>query len=221
MSHRLKVFPDAAAAAAAGAHLIADSFRHSVATHGSFAFAVSGGSTPWSMFELLRGFDLPWNLLTLYQVDERVGPRGDPQRNLTHLRSTFAGLGVRIAAMPVDEADLDEAARTYERLLPAAFDLVHLGLGADGHTASLVPGDRVLDVVERGVAITASPYAGRRRMTLTFPALATARATLWLVTGADKRQALAGLLRGDRELPAARVQTADSVVLADADAAGL
>jgi 6-phosphogluconolactonase len=121
--------------------------------------------------------------------------------------------------MPVTQRDLDAAARDYERSLPEPLDCVHLGLGPDGHTASLVPGDPVLDVADRRVALTESFYEGHRRMTLTYPALAEARRIVWLVTGPDKREPLAKLLAGDRSIPAARVENANMAVVADQAAA--
>ena len=154
----------------------------------------------------------------LYQVDERVAPDGDPDRNLTHLRRSLGAAPARVVAMPVEEPDLDAAAASYAARLPDRFDLIHLGIGPDGHTASLVPGDPVLDVTERMVAVTA-PYLGHRRMTLTYPALARADQLLWLVTGADKQAALAAMLAGDPSIPAGRVTAGRSLVLADPAAA--
>jgi 6-phosphogluconolactonase len=122
--------------------------------------------------------------------------------------------------MPVTQRDLEAAAREYEAALPERLDLVHLGLGPDGHTASLVPGDEVLDVSDRRVAITAEPYQDHRRMTLTYPALSDARRILWLVTGPDKREPLAKLLEGDESIPAGRVRNDEMTVVADEAAAG-
>jgi len=127
--------------------------------------------------------------------------------------------------MPVETADLDQAAARYAQILvavagsPPVIDLVHLGLGADGHTASLVPGDPVLDVTDADVALT-RPYQGRRRMTLTYPVLNRARRVLWLITGADKAAMLGRLRRGDPTIPAGRVRQDDAVVLADRAAQG-
>ena len=157
-----------------------------VAAHGRFTFAVSGGHTPWAMFAALFEEDVPWEKVVLYQVDEREAPDGDADRNLTHLCQSLGSAPAEVVPMPVGDADLDAGATAYAGLLPEQFDLVHLGLGPDGHTASLVPGDPVLDEAERPVAVT-GPYQGHRRMTLTYPALARADQLLWLVTGADKR----------------------------------
>jgi 6-phosphogluconolactonase len=219
VKHDVDVFPDARAVVRAAAEEIAGRARVAAAESGRFRFAVSGGRTPWAMFAALAGEDVPWDQVVIFQVDERVAPPGDPDRNLTHLRESLAGITVRVEPMPVERADLDAAAAEYAASLPARFDLVHLGLGPDGHTASLVPGDPVLGVRD-GLVALAAPYQGHRRMTLTYPALARAEQLLWLITGADKVEPLAKLLDGDRAIPAGRVEAARSHVLADLAAAG-
>lgn len=217
--HALQVSHDPAQAARAAARHIAVLAAAAVDRRGEFTLAVSGGRTPWAMIAALTQLDLPWQQTRLFQVDERVAPAGDPDRNLTHLTDTLTGVTVEVVPMPVEASDLDAAAAQYATRLPRRLDLVHLGLGPDGHTASLVPGDPVLSVDDRDVVVTAHPYQGRRRMTLTYPCLGRARQTLWLVTGADKRHALKRLLAGDPAIPAGRVHTEESLVLADVAAA--
>jgi 6-phosphogluconolactonase len=214
MQYQLETLPDPAAVAAAGAAFVAERARAAVAADGSFHFAVSGGHTPWAMFAELASETVPWEEVIIYQVDERVAPPDDPDRNLAHLRQALGSAPAQVRAMPVNEADLDAAAADYAASLPAQFDLVHLGLGPDGHTASLVPGDPVLAVTDRLVALT-QPYQGRVRMTLTYPALARARQILWLITGSDKKEPLAKLLAGDTTIPAGGVEAAASLVMAD------
>jgi len=219
MTHEIEILPDAEAVARRGAALVAEAAREAVAARGRFAFAVSGGTTPWAMFGHLAGEDMPWERTVVYQVDERIAPDGDPDRNLTHLRASLGGAPADVRPMPVGAADLDAAAAAYAAELPERFDLVHLGLGDDGHTASLVPGDPVLEVDDRAVATTGL-YRGLRRMTLTYPALARADRLLWLVTGRDKAGPLAQLLASDPAIPAGRVRAARSLVVADRLAAG-
>lgn len=216
--HELRILDGAHDVTAAGAAAVLDSARRA-ARGAQFSFAVSGGSTPWAMFEALAGSSMPWDRTRLLQVDERIAPAGDPARNLTHLTAALAGTSVRLDPMPVDEPDLEAAAQQYAAALPAQIDLVHLGLGADGHTASLVPGDPVLDVSDRPVAVTTQPYQGHRRMTLTYLGLRRARQLLWLVVGEDKAAALAALMAHDAAVPAGRVTAERSMVLADAAAA--
>jgi len=218
MQHELETLPDPAAVAAAGATFVAGLARAAVAAGGTFHFAVSGGHTPWAMFAELTRQQVPWEGVAIYQVDERVAPPDDPDRNLAHLREALGPAPAQVWPMPVNESDLAAAAAGYAAALPGQFDLVHLGLGPDGHTASLVPGDPVLAVTDRLVALT-QPYQGRVRMTLTYPALARARQILWLVTGGDKQDPLARLLAGDTTIPAGRVEAAASLVMADRAAA--
>ena len=219
MGLEVEVLPNPEAVARRGADVVAASALAAIDAHGDFTFAVSGGRTPWAMFAHLAG-RMPWEKVTIFQVDERVAPEGDPDRNLTQLtRSLPPGGAADVRAMPVGDADLERAASDYASALPDAFDLVHLGLGPDGHTASLVPGDPVLDMSDALVAVT-GVYQGRRRMTLTFPALDRSRQILWLVTGDDKVDAFARLRAGDRSIPAGRVSTEHALVLADEAAAG-
>ena len=218
MQHQLEVLASADLVARTGAGYVQRQAAAAVADHGQFTFAVSGGRTPWAMFAELARVDMPWSQVTLFQVDERAAPDNDPDRNLTHLHDTLGDVKVSVVAMPVTATDLDAAAAEYAALLPDRFDLVHLGLGPDGHTASLVPGDPVLEVTDRLVAVT-GPYQGHRRMTLTYPALARAGQIMWLVNGADKTEPLARLLAGDRSIPAGRVEAGASFVLADTAAA--
>ena len=218
MKHELEVAPDPAAVAAKAASYVAEQARRAVAARGRFTFAVSGGRTPWAMFAELAKEDMPWADTDLFQVDERVAPDGDPSRNLTNLHDSIGDAPARVHPMPVTDADLDAAAGAYATVLPQQFDLLHLGLGPDGHTASLVPGDPVLKVTDVLVALT-QPYQDHRRMTLTYPALARADQLLWLITGDDKKDALAKLLAGDESIPAGRVHAARSLIMADEGAA--
>ena len=218
MALEIEILPDADAVAERGAAYVAERAQAAVAEHGRFTFAVSGGHTPWAMFAHLTG-RMPWEKVTIYQVDERVAPDGDPDRNLTQLRASLPpGGAADVRAMPVEAHDLETAAADYARSLPERLDLIHLGLGPDGHTASLVPGDSVLEVADRDVAVTGE-YQGRRRMTLTFPVLDRAHRILWLVTGADKVDALRRLRAGDHSIPGGRVGAAIALVVADEAAA--
>jgi 6-phosphogluconolactonase len=218
VEHEVQVQATPDAVARAAARYVAARARAAVAGRGRFTFAVSGGHTPWAMFAALAREEVPWAHVDLFQVDERIAPEGDSTRNLTHLRESIGDAPATVYPMPVNDADLDAAAAGYAAGLPERFDLVHLGLGPDGHTASLVPGDPVLSVTGALVALT-QPYQGQRRMTLTYPALARADQLLWLITGADKRDPLTRLLAGDESIPAGRVQAGRSLVLADAAAA--
>jgi 6-phosphogluconolactonase len=226
---KIEIFPDADAVAQMGAEIIAVEARAAVKARGRFVLAVSGGHTPWQMLRALATKDVPWSDVNVVQVDERVAPAGDPDRNLTHLYETLVEHAPlrreQIYAMPVEEPDLEIAAGHYAETLkkiagsPPMIDLVHLGLGPDGHTASLVPGDPVLNITDRDVAIT-GVYQGRRRMTLTYPILNRARRILWIVTGTDKAAALARLREGDPTIPAGRIQRHNALLFAAQPAAG-
>ena len=217
--HDLEAFANIDDLADAAAAYIAQRARHCVAETGRFTFAVSGGRTPRAMFQKLSAYDVSWREVTIFQVDERVVALGDGDRNLTSLSLVLGDLPVEVHPMRVDETDLEAAARDYEGLLPDHFDLVHLGLGPDGHTASLVPNDPVLDEETRLVAVT-GPYQGHRRLTLTYRALARASQLLWVVAGANKRTVLFQLLNGDTSIPAGRVTAGASLVMADDRALG-
>jgi len=217
VSHRLEVVADPDAVAARGAELIAEAARNAATEAHRFAMAASGGRTPWAMYGQLEDHDVPWEWTEIFQTDERIAPAGSEQRNLTHLIVSLSlAAQPALRPMPVTADDLEEAAGRYAGSLPEALDLVHLGLGPDGHTASLVPGDPVLDVSGRRVAVTGGEYQGTRRMTLTFPELARAKRLLWIVTGEEKREPLAKLLDRDRSIPAGRVEpSGDSLIVAD------
>ena len=234
---QIEVFTDADQVASKAADFIAAEAQAAVAARGRFLFAVSGGRTPWLMLRYLLERTVPWNDTYVLQVDERVAPAGHPDRNLTHLResllehsrglqpgSASSLLRDRLLPMPVNETDLAAAASRYAQEIreiagsPPVLDLVHLGLGADGHTASLLPGDPVLDIDDADVAVT-SVYQDRRRMTLTYPVINRSRRILWLVTGDEKAPMLARLREADPSIPAGRVEQRRALVLADRPAA--
>lgn len=222
MAIELEVAGDEKAASRRAAELIAAAGDEAAGERGAFAFAMSGGRSPWAMLAILGELEaMPWDRTELFQVDERVAAPGDPARNLTHM---VLGLSMEhqpaLRPMPVTQRDLEAAAREYEASLPERLDLVHLGLGPDGHTASLVPGDPVLEVGDRRVAVTETAYQDHHRMTLTYPALSQARRIVWLVTGPDKKEPLAKLLEGDESIPAGRVKNENMLVVADEAAAG-
>jgi len=226
---KTEILPDPGAVAMRAAERIAQVARNAVAERGRCALAISGGTTPWRAFGALAGEDVPWERVHLFQVDERVAPSGDPERNYFQLKEALIDRipipAANVHPMPVEGEDLDAGARRYEAILreiagtPPALDLVQLGLGEDGHTASLFPGDTALQVIDAEVAVTGL-HSGRRRMTLTFPAINRARCVLWLVTGAGKANALARLRAGDRSIPAGRVLRSRALLLADVAAGG-
>lgn len=221
---RQEILADADAVARRAAAVIAAAAREAVAERGRFLVATSGGSTPWVMLRYLADLDVPWAQVHLFQVDERIAPAGHADRNLTSLTRSLldhlpAPLG-GIHAMPVEMESVDEMALHYSNTVallagkPPVFDLIHLGLGEDGHTASLIPNDPVLDESTAAVAVS-GVYVGRRRLTLTYPVLNHARQILWVVTGAAKAPMLARLERGDRTIPAGRVRSDRALLLAD------
>ena len=226
---RIDVLADAEGVAKRAAAVIAEEARAAVAARGRFLLAVSGGKTPWILLRALATEAVPWEHVHVVQVDERVAPEGHPDRNLTHLRETLLEHAPlrpgQIHAMPVDAPDLEAAAASYARTLreiagtPPVLDLALLGLGPDGHTASLVPGDPVLKVADRDVAIT-GVYQGRRRMTLTYPMLNRSRNILWVVTGVEKVPMLKRLQDGDASIPAGRIRRDPALILTDRAAAG-
>jgi 6-phosphogluconolactonase len=225
---KIQIVADAGSAASEAAKLIAGEARAAVKDHGSFVMAVSGGHTPWLMLRDLALEDLPWNAVHVVQVDERIAAAGDPDRNLTHLRESLLERAPlppeQIHPMPVESSDAQAACAQYAHTLemiagsPPVLDLVHLGLGPDGHTASLTPGDPVDNVRDVDVALTGI-YQGRRRMTLTYPILNRSRRILWLVTGSEKAEILARFLARDLSIPASQVRSDYAVVIADRAAA--
>ena len=225
---KIEILADADSVARKAAAILAAEIRDAVVARGRCVIAVSGGNTPWIMLRHLAGEKVPWEQLHLVQVDERIAPAGHPDRNLTHLRESLLTrvplLPEQVNAMPVEAPDLEAAAKAYSKNLrenagtPPVLDLVHLGLGPDGHTASLVPGDPVLKVNDTDVALT-RVYQGRRRMTLTYPIINRSRRILWLVTGADKAGPLKRLRDADPSIQAGRVRQDQALVLADRAAA--
>ena len=217
------------AVAARAAQIIASEARNAVAARGRFVMAVSGGRTPWQMLRALANEDVPWASVHVVQVDERIAPDGDKDRNLTHLRESLLSHAPipesHIHAMPVNATDLDQACSDYTATLeslcghPPTLDLAHLGLGPDGHTASLIPGDPVCHVHNAEVALTGI-YQNRRRMTLTYPVLNRSRHILWVVTGAEKKPMIPRLLAADPTIPAGPISQQNATLLADTDAAG-
>jgi 6-phosphogluconolactonase len=224
---KIEVLDGPEAVAGRGAAVIAGEARESIAARGSFVLAVSGGRTPWLMLRALADIQLPWQTVHIVQVDERIAPEGHSDRNLTHLRESLARAPLppeQIYAMPVELEDAGLASARYAETLqrvagsPPVLDLIHLGLGPDGHTASLLPGDPVLEVAGAEVATT-GVYQGRRRMTLTYPVINRARRILWVVTGENKVDAVDRLLQGDHSIPAGRVRSDQALLLADRAAA--
>lgn len=225
---KLQIFADAGAVAKEAAKIIAAEARAAVAARGCFVMAVSGGTTPRQMLRALAGEEVPWKSVHVVQVDERVAPAGDPNRNLTHLRENLLSHiplpRDQVHAMPVEESDLEAAATRYANTLrqiagsPPVLDLAHLGLGPDGHTASLVPNDPVLNVADRDVALT-GVYQQWRRMTLTYPMINRSRRIVWVVTGPEKVEMLLRLRSADNSIPAGRIRQAGALVLADRPAA--
>ena len=225
----VEVLLDRETVAKRAAAIIAEHARAAFGARGRFILAVSGGHTPWLMLRMLGEEEVPWGGVLVLQVDERIAPPGDPDRNLTHLEETLLEnapiTSSQIHPMPVEMADAQSAAAQYSKLLeklagsPSVIDLVHLGLGPDGHTASLVPGDPVFEVTDRDVAIT-GVYQGHKRMTLTYPVINRARQILWVVTGSEKVKALFQLENADLSIPGGRIRRNQALLLADQAAAG-
>jgi 6-phosphogluconolactonase len=223
-----RVLTDSAAVAAYSADLLARRIRACVAQRGRCRLAVSGGSTPAAMFDALVHADVPWRSVEIHQVDERVAPSGSSDRNATQLEDHLLGplraegRGPRrsdVHLLPVEAFDLGRAVRRAARRLDdlAPFDLVHLGLGDDGHTASWPPG---VDVPDESALAVVGAFNGLVRVTMTVRAVNTARRRVVVVSGASKAPAVARWIAGDRSVPISRVHRTGTIVILDEAAAG-
>ena len=221
---KTELFSTADQVAAGAAAYLENEIREALHHQKSYSLAISGGRTPWEMLKILSKADLPWQRVNLFQVDERVAPDGHADRNLTQLFQAIAGtpmvMQLRIFPMPVLAEDLEEGSRKYTQVLDEVtegkgLDLIHLGLGSDGHTASLVPGDGVMDVQDRLVACTQNLYQGRIRMTLTYPLLNSAKKLLWIVTGSEKQEMVQRLLNQDPSIPAGSIRQENALLMVD------
>ncbi len=225
---RIHVLPTPEIAAERAADWLRTEIGHARAQRGRCIIALSGGRTVWRMLRDLGRLRIHWHDLQVFQVDDRVVAENDDRRHARQIADLLIAPAMLRAAqfhaMPVERSNLEAGAEEYARLLgehggtPPVLDVVQLGIGADGHTASLVPGDRLLAAHDRDVGISA-PYQGVARMTLTFRVLDSARHRLWLVTGADKAAALRKLWVGDASVPAGRVARESAIIFADAAAA--
>lgn len=193
---------------------ISNRLRSAARRSGTASLALSGGSTAPALVAALAGHDLDWSAVTAWQVDERVVPDGDPARNAGQLDD----LPCRVIPMPVTARDLRAAARRYGAGLPERFDVVHLGLGDDGHTASWPPGRPAVIASQRPVELVPD-FNGHDRMTLTVRVVNTARARLVFTVGASKRPMVERWLLGDRSLPITSVRRTGTVLFVDHDAA--
>ena len=225
---KLEVFPTPEAVAQKATKIIAELAQERIRSTGTFLFAMSGGTTPWKVLRQLADTTLTWEAIELFQVDERIAPAGDPQRNLTkineNLLNPIAPLQAQVHAIPVELSPPESAAEKYAQSLrercgnPPILDLIHLGLGEDGHTASLLPGDPARKSLAP-VTVTMQ-YQSLRRITMTYPTLNAARQRLWIITGARKRSMLERLYHDDSRIPAGLVERRNSIILADKEAAG-
>jgi 6-phosphogluconolactonase len=225
----IHVFTDEETVAREAAKFIAETVRQDVFARSRFVMALSGGQTPWKMLQILGSEDIPWKAVHIFQVDERLAPAGHRERNFTYLQESMLDhtdvLPEQIYAMPVDHKDLETMAGNYIQTLqriagnPPVLDLIHLGMGKDGHTASLVPGDPVLKMMDTDVALTGL-YQGRQRLTMTYPFINRARRILWVITGREKSEMFNRLREADESIPAGCVCRTKTIVITDKEAAG-
>ena len=224
----LEIFNNSDEVAEKAAQYIEEKIRTAILTKGSFTMAISGGKTPWQMLKILAKAKLRWEKVFLFKVDERVAPDGNEERNLTQLFKSIEGSGImtRINVFPmhVISENLEEETKAYAEAIEKVaengeLDLIHLGMGSDGHTASLIPGDSVCEVAGAAIAMTTQPYQGRMRMTMTYPLINRAKEILWLVTGEEKAEMLQRLLQQDPSIPAGKVNPTHATIFADKAAA--
>lgn len=221
---KTEIYSTAEEVAAQAAKYIEEKIRAGILEKGQFSLAISGGRTPWEMMKILVKAKLRWEKVNIFQVDEREAPDGHPDRNLTQLFQSLEGSGIltRVNIFPMHTVADDLSAETekYSKIIhqvtgEGILDLVHLGLGSDGHTASLIPGDPVCEVTDRDIALTEQPYQGRKRMTMTYPLINRAKEIVWIVTGKEKAEMLKRLQNQDPGIPAGRINPANSLILAD------
>jgi 6-phosphogluconolactonase len=239
VSRRYVVLPDVPSVAAATADRLIAAGRNAIRRRGRFMLALSGGTTPLTVCPLLvvppRVRQLDWSRVEFFFGDERAVPPDHPDSNYASERAALLdhlpGVGAHQVHRMLGEAtDLDAAARAYEMELratfgvtgphPPSFDLIWLGMGRDGHTASLFPGSQALEEKDRWVVANWAPGPRAWRLTLTFPVLNAAREALFVVTGADKADAFRAIRSGRTDLPAARVNARRTLWIVDAHAAG-